>query len=69
MSSIKAKVNPSLMKWARTSAGFSIAEAAKKIGVKEEKIEAWESNEDKPTVVQLRKVAQVYGVIINVCTR
>lgn len=60
MSSIKAKVNPSLMKWARTSAGFSISEASKKIGVKEEKIEAWESNEDKPTVVQLRKAAQVY---------
>lgn len=60
MSSIKAKVNPKLMIWARKSAGFSIPEAAKKIGVKEEKIKAWESNEDKPTVVQLRKAAQVY---------
>lgn len=48
------------MAWARKSAGFSIPEAAKKIGVKKEKIEAWESNEDKPTVVQLRKLAQVY---------
>ena len=60
MSSIKAKANPKLMAWARKSAGFSIPEAAKKIGVKAEKIEAWESNEDKPTVVQLRKAAQVY---------
>ena len=60
MSSIKAKANPKLMTWARTSAGFSISEAAKKIGVKEEQIQAWESNEDKPTVVQLRKAAQVY---------
>jgi Zn-dependent peptidase ImmA (M78 family)/DNA-binding XRE family transcriptional regulator len=60
MSSIKAKVNPGLMRWARTSSGLSISEAAKKIGVKSEQIEAWESNEDKPTVVQLRKAAQVY---------
>jgi len=60
MSSIKAKANPKLMAWARKSAGFSISEAARKIGVKEERIEAWESNKDRPTVVQLRKVAQVY---------
>lgn len=60
MSSIKVKVNPRLLAWARTSAGFSITEAAKKINVKEGKIQAWESNEDKPTVAQLRKAAQVY---------
>lgn len=60
MSSIKAKANPKLMAWARKSAGFTIPEAAKKIGVKDEKIKAWESNEDKPTVVQLRKASQVY---------
>ncbi len=60
MSSIKVRVNPRLLAWARTSAGFSIPEAAGKIGVKDEKIYAWESGEDKPTVAQLRKAAQVY---------
>jgi Zn-dependent peptidase ImmA (M78 family) len=60
MPSIKAKSNPKLLIWARETSGFSIPEAAKKIGVKEEQIEAWESNEGRPTVVQLRKVAEVY---------
>ena len=60
MSSIKVRVNPRLLAWARMSAGFSIPEAAGKIGVKDGKIKAWESNQDKPTVAQLRKAAQVY---------
>jgi len=60
---IRAKVNPKLLGWARKSAGLSVDEAARKIGGKKfkpERLEAWESGDEQPTVVQLRKVARVY---------
>lgn len=61
VASVKALVKPDLLEWARKSAGYkSLAEAAAKIGVKEEKLASWEAGTDKPTVTQLRKIAEVY---------
>jgi Zn-dependent peptidase ImmA (M78 family) len=54
---IKALVEPSLLVWARETASLTIEEAANAYGVPAEKIEAWESGEDRPTMGQLKKIA------------
>jgi Zn-dependent peptidase ImmA (M78 family) len=68
MASVRAKVKPELLVWGRTSAGFSVEEAAKKAGAKPEQIEAWESpdSEDRPTMNQLRALAKAYRRPISV---
>ncbi len=58
--SVKAIVKPELLIWARESAGLSMTEAARKAIVKPEKLTAWEMGEDRPTVNQLRKLAEIY---------
>ena len=52
MSRIPALVEPELLRWARRSAGFQLGEAAHKIQVKPERLESWERNEAKPTVIK-----------------
>jgi Zn-dependent peptidase ImmA (M78 family) len=54
---IKALVEPSLLVWARKTASLTLEDAAKAYGVPIEKIEAWESSEDRPTIGQLKKIA------------
>ncbi|MEW1577218.1 XRE family transcriptional regulator [Streptomyces microflavus] len=49
-----------ILEWARRSAGYSLAEAARKLSVKEERMLAWEDGELAPTVVQLRSIAKLY---------
>jgi len=53
----KIPVNPEILRWARTSIGFSIDEAAAKIGKESKIIENWESGESTPTYPQLEKLA------------
>jgi Zn-dependent peptidase ImmA (M78 family)/transcriptional regulator with XRE-family HTH domain len=56
---VKAIINPALISWARDSAGFTLAEAAKKLGIEEKRLAAWEDPavEDGPSIPQLRKLA------------
>jgi Zn-dependent peptidase ImmA (M78 family) len=62
MATPQANIEPSLLRWARESIGYSLDAAAAKIkptgGV--ERLEAWEAGYDAPTVAQLRKIAEVY---------
>lgn len=58
--SVKADVTPSVLSWGRERSGLKVEEAARKINVKPEKVIAWESGEDKPTIKQLRTIARVY---------
>lgn len=58
--SVRAKVKPALLTWARESAGYSLAEAAKRLGVSEERIAEWENSERAPTVGQLQNMADAY---------
>ena len=51
----KANINPDVLVWARQTAGYSIEEAARKIGTSSAILEAWESGDKKPTLNQLRK--------------
>lgn len=53
-------VNPDLLKWARTACALELGTAAKKIGVKPDRLEAWERGELAPTITQLRTLADVY---------
>jgi Zn-dependent peptidase ImmA (M78 family)/transcriptional regulator with XRE-family HTH domain len=57
---VYASPRPGLLAWARNSAGFDLATAAKKAGTKPERLAAWESDEARPTINQLRKLAHIY---------
>ncbi|NQT39747.1 MAG: ImmA/IrrE family metallo-endopeptidase [Planctomycetes bacterium] len=58
--SIKAPCTPSVLVWARKTAGFDHAAAAKKIGIEVETLRAWESSDQQPTLAKLRKACEVY---------
>lgn len=60
MARIEALVTPSVMRWARERAGFTIEIAAKKIGRSIDEIISWETGESKPTIPQARKASEVY---------
>ncbi len=55
-----AHINHEMLIWARKTVKLSVEFAAKKIGVKMEKLESWEKGEAFPTVKQLYKIANVY---------
>jgi Zn-dependent peptidase ImmA (M78 family) len=58
--SIPALVEPSVLRWARESIDLTPVAAARKIGVPDDRVGAWESGEARPTIAQLRKAAVVY---------
>jgi hypothetical protein len=43
---IKATINPALLIWARTTAGYELPSAAEALDISQEKLEAWEEGED-----------------------
>ncbi len=60
-------INPSILTWARETAGLSVDEAAKKLGLSSsqkasaaEKLEAFEEGETRPTRKQLLGLAKMY---------
>lgn len=57
---VKALIKPGLLVWARTSAGFDVPEAARRLGVDEQRLLAWENGDDAPSIPQLRKLAVLY---------
>ncbi len=57
MAHVEALANPKLLVWARESASLTEEALAKKIGVKAERIRAWESGQERPSVAQLRNFA------------
>ncbi len=58
--SIPALVKPSLLIWARETAGLSLAQAGERSKFDVERIAAWESGSDVPTIAQLRKLGETY---------
>ena len=54
---VRVKLNPELLVWARTSAGYSVGDIAKLFDKSEDRISAWELGEEMPTVHQLEKLA------------
>lgn len=57
---VEALVKKELLVWARESAGLTQEAAAKKVPVKAEKLIQWESGDARPSVPQLRKLANAY---------
>jgi Zn-dependent peptidase ImmA (M78 family)/DNA-binding XRE family transcriptional regulator len=55
-----APVTPEVLRWARESIGASLADAAARAGVSEDRVRAWESGEAEPTVAKLRALARLY---------
>ena len=54
-------VAPGVLTWARRSAGYSDIElAARRLSVKPDQIEKWESGDLDPTITQLRNMAKLY---------
>jgi Zn-dependent peptidase ImmA (M78 family) len=58
--SIPALINPAMLMWARESAGLTIEQAARKIGIVADKLAACEANEARLTFPQLMKAAREY---------
>jgi Zn-dependent peptidase ImmA (M78 family)/DNA-binding XRE family transcriptional regulator len=57
---VRAKVKPALLIWARESAGYTPGEAARRLNVAEEKLAAWETGSASPTIGQLQSMAAAY---------
>ena len=55
---IPAEVNPTLLVWAREQSGYPAEIVAKRLGVKLNRLEAWERGERKPTVRQTQELAK-----------
>src|SRR5271165_3374648 len=60
MDRTEANPTPSVLVWARESAGLSVELAAKKAGVNADRLSAWESGHQRPSFAQLRKLATAY---------
>jgi len=60
----QAKINPSVLRWARVRMKLSEAEVARKIGLKEgiERLRKWETGEEFPTFHQAQELARVLHV-------
>jgi Zn-dependent peptidase ImmA (M78 family) len=61
MARVEAIAEPTLLVWARTNAGYSVEDAAKRLPVKAERLAAWEEGLARPTVKQLRRLGTIYG--------
>lgn len=53
-------IAPGILEWARLTSGHDPAMAAKRLNVKQERLEAWEGGDANPTVNQLRQMAKLY---------
>ena len=53
-------VNPSLLAWAREESGYATDRIAKRLQVKEERVEAWEKGERQPTLRQVEELARFF---------
>lgn len=49
-----------MLRWARESCGLDALAAARKLGLADDRVEAWEAGAVVPTIAQLRKAAEVY---------
>ncbi len=56
----EANPTPTVLVWARESAGLPLDLAAKKAAIKSERLAAWESGAERPTFAQLRKLSEIY---------
>lgn len=53
-------VNAAVLRWARDTSGLSVPDAAASLKISDEKLQAWESDGDRPTYGQLERLAALY---------
>jgi Zn-dependent peptidase ImmA (M78 family) len=58
--SVKALINPTMLTWAREQAGYSLADAARKLGIDDPRLEALEGDQETPTFAKLLDMADLY---------
>jgi len=56
--SSQALINPDLLVWVRTNAGYTVEDIAHRLNVTPDQIESWEKGEKRPTVNQLRNIGK-----------
>lgn len=61
MATVRVPVQPTVIAWARKTAGLDQPTAARRLGVSESILERWESGDLDPTVGQLRRAANLYN--------
>jgi Zn-dependent peptidase ImmA (M78 family)/DNA-binding XRE family transcriptional regulator len=59
-SGIEAFIKAELLVWARESAGYSLPDAARKLGITTDKLDSWEKGVARPSIPQLQKAASLY---------
>lgn len=52
----------------RTRASLSQAQAAESLGIRRQTMTAWEAGDSEPPALDLQRMADLYGVDINVLT-
>ena len=57
----RLSVEPSVLRWARETAGLDLDTAATRIGVKPDRVTQWEDGSLAPTINQIRTMADVYA--------
>lgn len=60
--SIKIQVEPAILKYARFCSGYSVVEASKKLGIKEDVLTQYEDQKTEITIPRLEKMANVYKI-------
>jgi Zn-dependent peptidase ImmA (M78 family)/DNA-binding XRE family transcriptional regulator len=58
--SFEIDVEPKILKWARETSGLSTEIVAKKMKLDIETVHKWENGEKKPTLVQLKRLSNIY---------
>jgi Zn-dependent peptidase ImmA (M78 family) len=58
--SVKALINPTMLGWARDQAGYSLADAAHKLGLDEDRLQGLEQGAETPTFAKLLDLADLY---------
>jgi Zn-dependent peptidase ImmA (M78 family)/transcriptional regulator with XRE-family HTH domain len=60
--SVPAHVRPALLAWARKQSGYDVPTVARKLGISETRLTAWETEAatERPTVAQARDLATIY---------
>ena len=56
----EALANPQLLEWARRTAGYTPADAARRAHVSPHQLQEWEAGESRPTLAKLRDLADLY---------
>lgn len=58
--SFEVSVEPEVLVWARKSIGINHEDVAKRLNVSKDTVDMWEFGEKKPTIVQIKKLANIY---------